>query len=681
MVDYAIANQIRPFQLPDIAGIANAMQGMEMNRMRSQQLQAAEQERNALRGLMADPNFDISSPEASRRILQVAPTIGGPAYNAALSGRRELRQSETAAAEAALKSFDISREMLRGIPALPEGDRQAAWDAWRARTETTVPGTRGFIPPAYSDDAFAAMISKADEIAKNLTERPTALAGPGNVPVFADRRTRTFQMGTEVPGAGVTAPPAAPAAAPRAEGPAAAIPAAATEGAPVGGPRAGTRPGMTPGQLAAANFLRGAEDYREAPYYDVTAYRAGYGSDTTTLADGRVVPVRQGMTISREDAERDLARRIPEFTQRAAANIGQEQFAALPPNAQAALISIAYNYGHIPESIRASARSGDLTALSRDVAALADNPSRRRQEAAMIAGGAAPNAMVAPRATTNAMLAPQDATAMNMPQLPTFAPPRTLAEADYQKRMMDMVADLEKKRIEAERRRGEQPERVQEAGQTSEAQRRGALTAEQERDERKKEEGRTNVNTTLGKMFAAYERLNEIGGIPSEARGTGGNIAAYAAGTPPGQAVGQALGTRAQSVRNELQSLARTLITDIKNSTGMSAQEMNSNVELQQMLAAVSSPTQSIESVRAIIQNLSERYGKGQTFAPAAPAQAPAAAPAARPAEGVPGPRRGATPPAGRPTLEQFLERARPANPNASIEDLTAYYNRTYGGR
>jgi hypothetical protein len=42
---------------------------------------------------------------------------------------------------------------------------------------------------------------------------------------------------------------------------------------------------------------------------------------------------------------------------------------------------------------------------------------------------------------------------------------------------------------------------------------------------------------------------------------------------------------------------------------------------------------------------------------------------------------RGAPRPANRPTLEQFLERARPANPNASIEDLTSYYNRTYGGR
>ena len=666
MVDYAIANQIRPFQLPDIAGIAGAMQGLELNRMRSQQLQGAERERNALRQLMSDPNFDISAPDAARRLLGVAPTTGAATYQALQAGQREQRQAQTAATEAALKNFDLSREMLRGISTLPEGARQAAWEAWRARTEATVPGTRGFIPPTYSDAAFAAMVSKADEIAKNLTERPTALAGPGGIPVFADRGTRTYQMGTEVPGAaapGAAAPGAPPAAAPRAEGPA-----------------------LTPGQTAAADFLRRREGFRESPYYDVNAYRAGYGSDTATLADGRVVPVRQGMTVSREDAERDLARRIPQFEQRVVAAVGQEQYAALPPNAQAALISIAYNYGTLPGSIRAAARSGDPTALAQAVAGLAGdnqgvNAGRRREEAAMIAGAAAPNAMVAPGATTNAMLAPPDAVAMNMPQLPTFAPPRTLAEADYQKRMMDMVADLEKKRIEAERRRGEQPERVQEAGQTSEAQRRGALTAEQERDERKKQEGRTNVNTTLGKMFAAYERLNEIGGIPSEARGTGGNIAAYAAGTAPGQAVGQALGTRAQSVRNELQSLARTLITDIKNSTGMSAQEMNSNVELQQMLAAVSSPTQSIESVRAIIQNLSERYGLGQTFAPPAPAQAPAAAPAARPAEGVPGPRRGAAAPAGRPTLEQFLERARPANPNTSIEDLTAYYNRTYGGR
>jgi hypothetical protein len=688
MVDYTIANQIRPFQLPDIAGIAGAMQGLELNRMRSQQLQAAEQERNALRGLMADPNFDISSPEASRRILQVAPTIGGPAYNAALSGRRELRQSETAAAEATLKNFELSRESLRGISALPEGDRQAAWEAWRARTEATVPGTRGFIPPAYSDEAFAAMISKADEIAKNLTERPVVTQVPGFPPFLTNPRTGVTRPATEA-----NAPPAAPPAAPRAEG-----------------------PPMSPGQTAAAPrsqstdplLIDAAIRRNEGTARNPASSAVGpYQFIDSTFVDqfrrsfpdvARNLPPEQILTF--RGAQTPDGRRVEDVMGPALTTQNQQALvqAGFAPTAGNTYLAHFLGSGGARAVLRADPNTPISQLVSRE--AIAANPTilgvpgvtagqivqwanntidmgPRDARRALTT----PNAMAAPGATTNAMLAPQDATAMGQPQLPTFAPPRSIAEALYQKNMMDLAVDLEKKRLEAERRRGEQPERVQEAGQTSEAQRRGALTAEQERDERKKQEGRTNVNTTLGKMFAAYERLNEIGGIPSETRGTGGNIAAYAAGTAPGQAVGQALGTRAQSVRNELQSLARTLITDIKNSTGMSAQEMNSNVELQQMLAAVSSPTQSIESVRAIIQNLSERYGLGQTFAPPAPAQAPAAAPATRPAEGVPGPRRGAAAPAGRPTLEQFLERARPANPNASIEDLTAYYNRTYGGR
>lgn len=500
MVDYTIANQIRPFQLPDIAGIAGAMQGLELNRMRSQQLQAAEQERNALRGLMADPNFDISSPEASRRILQVAPTIGGPAYNAALSGRRELRQSETAAAEATLKNFELSRESLRGISVLPEGDRQAAWEAWRARTEATVPGTRGFIPPAYSDEAFAAMISKADEIAKNLTERPTALVGPGNVPVFADRRTRTFQMGTEVPGG--AAPPAAAPPGPRAEG-----------------------PPMSPGQTAAADFLRRREGFRESPYYDVNAFRAGYGSDTMTTADGTVVPVRQGMTVSREDAERDLARRIPQFEQRVVAAVGQEQYAALPPNAQAALISIAYNYGTLPGSIRAAARSGDPAALAQAVAGLAGdnqgvNAGRRREEAAMIAGGAAPNAMAAPGAAmpANAMLAPPDATAaqrpLGIPEFPGLPRAANLSDADLIKRIRDIQSKEAEARMQADLRRENAPAVAREGGMLTGEQETARIRAREAEAKRAEAE---KLNTAISEL----ERISRPGGLLERSTGSG----------------------------------------------------------------------------------------------------------------------------------------------------------------
>lgn len=637
MVDYTIANQIRPFQLPDIAGIAGAMQGLELNRMRSQQLQAAEQERNALRQLMGTPGFDPSSPDAARRLLEVAPTTGAATYQALMAGQREQRQAQTAQTEAAMKNFDLSRESLRGIATLPEGDRQAAWEAWRARTEATVPGTRGFIPRAYSDEAFAAMISKADEIAKNLTERPTALQGPGGNPVLIDRRTGTFRMGTEVPG---VAAPAAP------------------------GPRAEAPSLGEPGRDMAAAMLRRSEGFRAEPYMDVNALRAGYGSDTVTLADGRVVPVTQATRVTPEDAERDLARRIPEFERRAAAAVGEERFAALPPNVRAALISVAYNYGTLPGRIRNAVQSGDVNAIAAAVEGLSGdnegiNARRRREEAAVIRGA---NAMAPAAAATpaNAMLAPADATAMaGLPQLPTFAPPRTLAEADYQKRMMDAVAELEKKRIEAERRRGEQPERVQEAGQTSEAQTRGRLTAEQEREERRKQEGREKIEQVLNDMKSSYENLERLRGIPSERRGALENIPAYLGATPPGQEVGKALGTQSQSQRNALQASARQLLTAIKAATGMSAQEMNSNVELQQLMAAISSPTQSIESVREILSRISRNYGLGRLEF-GAPAEAPAAAPTpAAPREGVPGQRRGAA-----PTQGQYQEGQTATGPN-----------------
>lgn len=638
MVDYAIANQIRPFQLPDAAGIAGALQGLELNRMRSQQLQAAEQERNALRQLMATPGFDPSSPDAARRLLEVAPTTGAATYQALMAGQREQRQASTAQTEALLKNFDLSRQSLRGIAALPEAARPAAWAAWRAQTEAALPTTRGFIPADYSDAAYTAMISQADEIAKNLTERPTALAGPGGVPVFADRSRGTYRMGTEVPGGG--AAPAAP------------------------GPRAEAPSLGEPGRDMAAAMLRRSEGFRAEPYMDVNALRAGYGSDTVTLADGRVVPVTQATRVTPEDAERDLARRIPEFERRAAAAVGEERFAALPPNVRAALISVAYNYGTLPGRIRNAVQSGDVNAIAAAVEGLSGdnegiNARRRREEAAVIRGA---NAMAPAAAATpaNAMLAPADATAMaGLPQLPTFAPPRTLAEADYQKRMMDAVAELEKKRIEADRRRGEQPERVQEAGQTSEAQTRGRLTAEQEREERRKQEGREKIEQVLNDMKSSYENLERLRGIPSERRGALENIPAYLGATPPGQEVGKALGTQSQSQRNALQASARQLLTALKAATGMSAQEMNSNVELQQLMAAISSPTQSIESVREILSRISRNYGLGRLEF-GAPAEAPAAAPTpAAPREGVPGQRRGAA-----PTQGQYQEGQTATGPN-----------------
>lgn len=117
------------------------------------------------------------------------------------------------------------------------------------------------------------------------------------------------------------------------------------------------------------------------------AWRIGYGSDTITRADGSVIRVQPGMKISRADAERDLARRTVEFQQGIVRDIGQQRWQSLSPGAQAALTSVAYNYGSLPDSVVRAAETGDNEALAQAVASLSANKDRRRQEASMIRSG------------------------------------------------------------------------------------------------------------------------------------------------------------------------------------------------------------------------------------------------------------------------------------------------------
>ena len=146
----------------------------------------------------------------------------------------------------------------------------------------------------------------------------------------------------------------------------------------------------------ATQIISHFEGYRDNPYYDVNAYRAGYGSDTTTLADGTVVPIRQGMTVNREDSDRDLHRRITkEFMPRVKGLVGPT-WGSLKPTTQAVLTSVAYNYGTPPGSVIKAAKTGSDVAVANAIESLdSSNPDpkiraalkeRRRKEAAIIRG-------------------------------------------------------------------------------------------------------------------------------------------------------------------------------------------------------------------------------------------------------------------------------------------------------
>lgn len=142
---------------------------------------------------------------------------------------------------------------------------------------------------------------------------------------------------------------------------------------------------------AAKTLLRNFEGFKPTAYWDVNHWRVGYGSDTVTKPDGTIVPVTQGMQVTQEDAERDLARRSAETATKVQGQIGKSTWDALNPQAQAALTSTAYNYGSLPGSVVTAAQSGNAEALSKAVLDLRTdnggvNSQRRETEAGIISG-------------------------------------------------------------------------------------------------------------------------------------------------------------------------------------------------------------------------------------------------------------------------------------------------------
>jgi hypothetical protein len=99
--------------------------------------------------------------------------------------------------------------------------------------------------------------------------------------------------------------------------------------------------------------------------------------------------------------------------------------------------------------------------------------------------------------------------------------------------------------------------------------------------------------------------------IPSTERNPLSNIAAATAATGLGQAAGRFVGTEAQVEREVINSARTRLVNSIKNATGMSAQQLNSNVELQTMLKSISDPGQPIQAALRIIDDIDNAYVKG----------------------------------------------------------------------
>jgi GH24 family phage-related lysozyme (muramidase) len=136
-------------------------------------------------------------------------------------------------------------------------------------------------------------------------------------------------------------------------------------------------------------FIAKLEGFSPTAYWDVNAYRIGYGSDTITYPDGRIEKVTKDSTVTKELAALDLSRRAKEFESVANKQIGDID--ALPESAQVALTSVAYNYGSLPKSVVEAAKTQDPNLIANAIESLHTqdngiNAHRRKAEANFIRG-------------------------------------------------------------------------------------------------------------------------------------------------------------------------------------------------------------------------------------------------------------------------------------------------------
>lgn len=153
------------------------------------------------------------------------------------------------------------------------------------------------------------------------------------------------------------------------------------------------------GKSQTAALIRQFEGFTADAKADITSrggrrvsagFRAGFGSDTVTLADGSIQKITEGMRVSQADAQRDLVRRIDEFQDVIRGQVGGTRFESFSSEQQAALTSVAYNYGSLPDRILEAVRGGTTQEIASAIRALGSdndgiNARRRGTEADIFA--------------------------------------------------------------------------------------------------------------------------------------------------------------------------------------------------------------------------------------------------------------------------------------------------------
>lgn len=547
MANQMIALNARGPQLPDIGAVTARMGNVMANISTAREKQAAVERANQFRTLVSSPDFDPYNPESIKQAQAIDP-----------AGTEKLVAGSDARRKANLEYIGGLTKQARDVLAIIDPADQASYAALRDEIVKQVPGwgERLPLPEQWNANTKTRVLMQADDVISKTIPTPTASAqmdAEGNMfgvtvgGLNPPTAQKVIVTDGNAPAGGPTLPPA-----PRADRVEAAAQAVA-RGAGVNDP---ALKDLTPDEFNQAQ-LRAANEFLKKPI----AAEAGSGLPPLTMENAQQIIQTALQNGSMDQTHVDQLRQLvgpenaPGIDQWLQQNGVQVAPAGMPGMRSAVYRPQAQDFGPAVADDGMSF-GGPQTPMGQQIV---NEPGTQFR-------GKPP------------MQSP-------MPGSAIVPIPRVRAEAQAQRETPAEAAARARAVKEAE------------AGATRSV------------EEQKKLPGKQQVSKIISKLRNAYEALEKAQAIPSERRNAFANMFDYAATSTLGREAQKMFGTSSSKYLTEITSSRKLLATAIKNATGMSAQEMNSNTELQLMLDALTDPTQGIEAARSMLGTLEELYG------------------------------------------------------------------------
>jgi hypothetical protein len=162
MVDYSIATQIRPFQMPNVGEMYGQIQNIQMNRMRMAEAQETAQERNALRSLLSS-GVDLNTPEGIAQLRRAAPTMAGQIEQRNIQAEQARAQTRRYSAQAEADAIKVGRDLFAAA-STPE-----QYNAARAYVAERFPQYASAIPAQFSPENARRIAEGAEGLLRRVT--------------------------------------------------------------------------------------------------------------------------------------------------------------------------------------------------------------------------------------------------------------------------------------------------------------------------------------------------------------------------------------------------------------------------------------------------------------------------------------------------------------------------------